>query len=124
MQSTFKYTESIQEKHLRSRRKKTRKSLKLITNGARNITVQENKEKKKKLVSSSIVLHLSSKFLSFRSLHKHHKRQEGIIFHITALRERSPVHQQANKSTIRRGITQNRLKRLKISFHKARATSQ
>jgi hypothetical protein len=46
-------------------------------------------------------------------------RQEGTIFHTTALRERPPVHQQANKSITRRGITQDNPKRLKMVFHKA-----
>jgi hypothetical protein len=73
---------------------------------------------------SSVVLSLSSNCLSLRSLHKHHIRQQGTIFHTTALRERPPVHQPANKSTTRRGITQDKLKRLKMAFHKARATSQ
>jgi hypothetical protein len=75
-------------------------------------------------MSSSIVLSFSLNYLSLRSHHRHHKRQQGTIFHTTALRERPPVHQQANKSTTRRGITQDRLKRLKIAFHKVRETSQ
>jgi hypothetical protein len=75
-------------------------------------------------MSSSIVLSLSSNYLSLRSLHKHHKRQQGTIFHTTALRERPPIHRQANKSTTRRGITQDKLKRLKMAFHRAHVTSQ
>jgi hypothetical protein len=71
-----------------------------------------------------MVLSLCSSCLSLCSLYKHHKRQQGTIFHTTALRERPPVHQQANKSTTREGITQERLKRLKMTFHRARATSQ
>jgi hypothetical protein len=52
------------------------------------------------------------------------QKQQGTIFHTTALRERPPVHQQANKSTTRKGITQDKLKRLKMAFHRAQATSQ
>jgi hypothetical protein len=63
------------------------------------------KKKKKK-----IVLSWSSKFLSFRFLHKHYKRQEGTILHTTALQERPPIYQQANKSTTQRDITQDNLK--------------
>jgi hypothetical protein len=75
-------------------------------------------------MSSSMVLSLSSNCLSLHSLHKHHKRQQGTIFHTTALRERPPVYQQANKSTTQRGMTQDKLKRLKMAFHRARGTSQ
>jgi len=75
-------------------------------------------------MSSSMVLSLCSNCLLLCSLYKHHKRQQGTIFHTTALHERPPVHQQANKSTTREGITQERLKRLKMTFHRARATSQ
>jgi hypothetical protein len=50
-----------------------------------------------KKISSSVVLSLSSNYLSLRSLHKHHKRQEGTIFHTTALRERPPIHQQGRQ---------------------------
>jgi hypothetical protein len=41
-----------------------------------------------------------------RSVHKHHIRQQGAIFHTTALRDRPPDHQHANKSITREGITQ------------------
>jgi hypothetical protein len=75
-------------------------------------------------MNSLIVLSLSSKCLSFRSLYKHHKKPEGTIFHTTALRERPHVHQQANKFITRKGITQDRLKRLRIAFHRVRATLQ
>jgi len=54
-------------------------------------------------MSSSMVLSLSSNCLSLRSVHKHHIRQQGTIFHTTALRERPPDHQQANKSITRKG---------------------
>jgi hypothetical protein len=37
-----------------------------------------------------MVLSLSSNCLSLRSVHKHHIRQQGTIFHTTALRERPP----------------------------------
>jgi hypothetical protein len=102
----------------------TRKSLKLNDKGVRNAADQEYKEWKNKEMRSSVVLSLFLNCLSLRSLHKHYIRQQGTIFHTTALRERPPVHQQANKSTTRRGITQDKLKRLKMAFHKARATSQ
>jgi len=75
-------------------------------------------------MSSLMVVSLSSNCLSLRSLHKHHKRQQRTIFHTTALREQPPVHQQANRSTTRRGITQDKLKRLKRAFQRTQATSQ
>jgi hypothetical protein len=59
-------------------------------------------------MSSSMVLSLSSNCLSLRSVHKHHIRQQRTIFHTTALQERPPGHQQANKSITRKGITQDR----------------
>jgi hypothetical protein len=71
-----------------------------------------------------MVLSLSSNCLSLRSLHRHHIRQQGTIFHTTTLWERPPVHQQAKRSTTRRGITQERLKRLKVAFQITQATSQ
>jgi hypothetical protein len=58
------------------------------------------------------------------SLQKHHKRQDDTIFHTAALQVLPIVHQQAIKSTIRLGITQDSPKQLKRIFHKAQATSQ
>lgn len=75
-------------------------------------------------MSSSTVLSLSLNCLSLRSLHTHHRRQQGTIFHTIALQEIPPVHQQVNKFTTRKGITQDRLKRLKMAFHRVRGTSQ
>jgi hypothetical protein len=75
-------------------------------------------------MSSSIVLSLSSNCLSLHSLHRHHIRQQGTIFHTTALRERPPVHQQAKRSITRRVITQEKLKRLKMAFQRTQAASQ
>jgi hypothetical protein len=79
--------------------------------------------KNKDLIYSKVFL-WSSKLLSFMSLHRYHKRHEGTIFHIIAVRVLLAVHQQAYKSTNRLGITQDNPNRLKKTFQLAQATSQ
>ena len=86
------YTGSIKRERLVRRRKKNKKLGKLITSGASQAAVHVNNVKRKKCISSSKVLVESSKHLALLSLHKHHIRHKGIIFHTTALRERPPVH--------------------------------
>jgi hypothetical protein len=68
---------------------------------------------KKKYFNSSNVLSRFSKYLSFFSFQRHHKRHSGTIFYTPALHVLLVVHQQANILTTRLGITQDNLNRLK-----------
>jgi hypothetical protein len=86
------------------KRKRKRKSEKLITLGASQPTVQEKRVKRKKW-SSSIDLEESSKHLLFRSLQIHYIIHRGTIFQTTALLERPLDHQLANNSLTEHSIT-------------------
>jgi hypothetical protein len=117
-----KYTESILEKtHIARMRKKNKKIM--ITKHQRIVVVQKYIVLKNRVLISSNVLSRCSKILSFISLHRHHKRHECTIFH-TTLWVMMAVHQQAYKLITCLDITQDSLKRLKKTFHKAQATSQ
>ena len=88
---------------------------------------KDNCPKVKSIAEKNLKLHHQRplKFLSFLSLQRYHKRQEGIIFHTVVLwlLPNNPL-QQANKSITCLGITQDSPTQLKIVFHKAKATSQ
>jgi hypothetical protein len=69
-------------------------------------------------------LDMSSKHLAFLSFQIHHMRQRGTIFHTTALQDLPPTHQVAYNSLTLPSITQHNPNRMKIAFHKVRATPQ
>lgn len=55
----------------------------------------EEKKKKKRGLESLPKSSHGPQNMSFISVHKHHKRQVGTIFHVAALRVLPKVHQQA-----------------------------
>jgi hypothetical protein len=73
---------------------------------------------------SPSILFLSSKILSFISLHKHQKRHVGTIFHNIAHIGLPKDHQQLYKSPTRLGITQDIPKQLKKALKMAEAKTQ
>jgi hypothetical protein len=73
---------------------------------------------------SPSILSLSSKFLSFLSLHKHQKRYVGTIFYNVAHIGLPKDHQQLYKSPTHLGITQDIPKQLKITLKMAEAKTQ
>jgi hypothetical protein len=80
--------------------------------------------KKNEAKISSMELSKSLKYLRFISFQTHQKMQIGTIFQIATFLGLPDFHQHSNKSITLLDITQDILKRRKMLFHIAEATSQ